>query len=93
MDLRWKDLEKLRNIDRGDVLEQFGLQERTPVSDFFTRPGRSRRRRGVDRRSRQDRCGDARSAERDNPQAHTPGRPSVRAAMGMESGAPSTRTS
>jgi len=39
MDLRWKDLKKLRNIDRGDVLERFGLQERTPVGDFFTRLG------------------------------------------------------
>ncbi len=36
MDLRWKDLKKLRNIDRGDVLERLGLEERTPVGDFFT---------------------------------------------------------
>ncbi len=36
MDLRWKDLKKVRNIDRHDVLERLGLEERTPVSDFFT---------------------------------------------------------
>ncbi len=36
MDLRWKDLRKLRKIDRGDVLQRLGLEEHTPVSDFFT---------------------------------------------------------
>jgi hypothetical protein len=34
--MKWSDVKKLRNFDRGDVLERFGLRERTPVSDFFT---------------------------------------------------------
>jgi hypothetical protein len=32
-DLRWKDLKK---IDRADVLNRMGLEERSPMADFFT---------------------------------------------------------
>ncbi len=32
-DLRWKDLKK---IDREDVLHRLGLEERSPMADFFT---------------------------------------------------------
>ncbi len=32
-DMRWKDLRKL---DRDDLLQRLGLEEHTPVSDFFT---------------------------------------------------------
>jgi hypothetical protein len=32
-DLRWKDF---RSIDKDDILERFGLEERTPVGDFFS---------------------------------------------------------
>jgi hypothetical protein len=34
--MKWKGVKKLRKFDRGDVLERLGLEERTPVSDFFT---------------------------------------------------------
>jgi hypothetical protein len=32
-DVRWKDI---RNMDRDDVLERLGLEQRTPVGDFFS---------------------------------------------------------
>jgi len=32
-DLRWKDLKK---IDRDDVLQRLGLEQRTPMTDLFT---------------------------------------------------------
>jgi len=32
-DVRWK---KLKRLDRDDVLRRLGLEERTPLSDFFT---------------------------------------------------------
>ena len=32
-DLRWKDV---KNMDRDDVLERFGLEERSPMGDFFS---------------------------------------------------------
>ncbi len=32
----WKDLKKLRNMDRDDVLEMMGLERSTPAGDFFT---------------------------------------------------------
>jgi hypothetical protein len=35
-DLDWKDVKKLRNIDRDDVLHRIGLEEHTPTSDFFS---------------------------------------------------------
>jgi hypothetical protein len=41
MNMSWKDLKNLRwkdirNLDRGDVLERLGLEERSPVGDFFS---------------------------------------------------------
>jgi hypothetical protein len=36
MAIRTRDIKKLRNIDRDDVLKWMGLEERTPVGDFFT---------------------------------------------------------
>ncbi len=36
VDVRWNDLKKLRDVRRADVLERLGLEERTPVGDFFT---------------------------------------------------------
>ena len=38
-DLQWKDLKKLRKLDRDDVLHRIGLEEHTPTSDFFTSLG------------------------------------------------------
>ena len=31
--IRWKDI---RNLDRADVLERIGLEERSPMGDFFS---------------------------------------------------------
>jgi hypothetical protein len=35
-DLEWKDVKKLRNVDRYDLLHRIGLAEHTPKSDFFS---------------------------------------------------------
>lgn len=32
----WKDLKKLRNMDRDDLLELVGLERSSPTGDFFT---------------------------------------------------------
>ena len=36
-DLSWKDLKKtMKGMDRDDVLHRLGLEEHTPMSDFFS---------------------------------------------------------
>jgi hypothetical protein len=36
--MKWSDLagKKWRTVDRADVLRRLGLEERTPMADFFT---------------------------------------------------------
>lgn len=36
MRMDWKDLKKLRNMDRDDLLDMMGLERSTPTGDFFT---------------------------------------------------------
>ncbi len=35
-DLDWKDVKKLRKLDRDDLLHRIGLAEHTPTSDLLT---------------------------------------------------------